>query len=666
MQKDSNAYSSISSVECRNRRKHNLSGVAVVASAAALVPLAGVPLASNSAIANVHPVSNPSSPPQATVRALSRADSNDATDQAQVIVPQVDQEQQAAFSHTPLAFPNQRLATLVNRREDINRALAYTAKPSTAPTTSAAQTVTAATAQIATAQIATAQMATAQTAAASVDAKECQESSCRQLGHIDSQLAVSNQKIQRLEKHLSDFSAQHGQGNISDYQTVLGDRILEISSQKQQLATEIDRTRSQASKLRTQLSLAAIEVDIAARILANDSDYQAVWSQLEAVEATIRKEYSQVTVNTTASNQRYADYQLYADYRPLLEKTQNVAQAALNRYLLVNGSQIASAHYQASTAIELLNALILNTNQQNIHQRRQVSLSAIEIELMNHHQRLAETISEYEYLQSELNAEQRLVDNYHLERDRILTESSALASAGSSAYGQSVSPTQPLVNARALVPLLTDDSIAKALLGVVIAASLLATATHRSSEKKAAMLSERILEIKPVNGGNAASTVRPEAMFSMKAEPSNIQSLDTASASTRDSKRSRLKGPFETLSHRELTSVGSHSLYAVNDLEESAISRRIAHSLDEMFAQAEADRTAADIAVADLEQALQELTADRLSENEVSSREIAPIRLPVAEIDAFVEKAISWVLKDLGLELLTANASTRELKALAS
>ncbi len=614
-----------------NVRRNVLSGVVALASATTLIQL-------NSESAVASPQLSDSHSTALSQQSLSKSSSQisplAALNQAQAIAPQIHQSEQATFSNSAISnasLSKSKAAVTAENRGD-HWSLAYVTQANTAQADSAVQAVV------------------AQVARETTRAKACADSICRRLTYIRSQLPSVTQKVQQLEKQLNDFSVQHGQGNIGTYKAILNGRIAEISGQKQQLAIDLDQTRLQAKQLRSQLSFANIDPDVARRVLGSDAVYQVLWGQLAAIEKNIQREYSQVDVDGTALNQ------LYAEYQSLLGKTQTAAQGALSRYLLVDGNQIAGITYHTAAMTEMLEALLVQTHQQDVQRLRQEKMTAIETELMSRHQHLSEKIGEYERLQRELYSKQRVLDSYISERDRILTDSPEAALISTNPVYRS----QSLVTAQALMPLLPDGSMAKTLLGIVIAASLVATAIHHSSEKKAALLGARILEILPTNDYSASYSVIQTVIQPQKSQPKMISLADLAKETQLEVSKSlyaettSTEDLFKDLLSVEEMPTQLASFCIVNDLGEFEISESAALSLD---------KAVAEIKAADFNQALENLTPESLFSHEINSRDIKPVRLPVAEIDLFVEKAIEWVLKDLGLEIAVADAATDEVES---
>ena len=657
MQTGSRAHSN---VFMKNRCKSALSGVVAIASATTSL----IPLAAKSATAATPPSAHSGTLLQQNPKllgqtSLTAGQSRSQTySQAQAIAPQIGPIGQATFSRGTSVSTSQPPAAVA---DEANLSLAYATQANTAQTHSAVQTVI------------------AQIAKEATRTQACTDSNCRRLTYIRSQIPAATQKVQRLEKQLNDFSSEHAQGNMSAYQKVLSDRIIEISGQKQQLAIDLGQTRLQAQQLRAQLSFANIEADIAEKILKKDAVYQASWDRLEAVEDKIQAEYSQVSVDGTALNQ------LYADYQKLLEETQTAAEGALGRYLL-EGNRTADAANATFATAEMLKDLLAETHQQRVQQLRQENMATIETKLMDRHQQLSEKIGEYERLQLELYSEQKVLDSYNSERDRLTDSPKADRLAANASANPSAQSGQSLMAAQALVPLLPDNSIAKTLLVVVIAASAVAAATHRGSEKKAASLGKRILEIIPVNSQAAENrTVQPQLLSLSDITSNSAHEVvsDITSNTVKETHAETVKSTgleaakpkdffeasfvLDVLDELDELPDRPRSFCVVNDLGEFEISENAILSLAEVVAEIEQDKAAAEIKTADFQKALESLTPDTTTDNltvrEIGSHDIiTPVQLPVAEIDLLVEKAIEWVLKDLGLETAATVAELSEIK----
>ncbi len=635
MQTDSRTHNRVSS---STGRKNTLSSAMAIASAVGLIPLASESAIAFPEVASSQPLPLPQQVPSRVAQSAA------ALDQAQAIAPQVTQLQQATFSQKSSLAPStlatsSHQPTATSEDENGNWRLLYATQANTPQANATVQNVI------------------AQIVAESARAQTCRNSACRQLAYIDSQISSTAEKIQHLEKQIDNLSAQYGQGDISAYQTILGDRLLEVSSQQQQLVIELDQTRLRAEQTKTQLSFANVTADIAEQILSKNDDYQALWNQLEAVEADIQKEYAQVNIDGTALNQ------LYSDYQDLLKRTQTGAQTALSRHLAAKlsavSNQISSIGDRAPLQTQALETLVFETHQQNVQQLRSEKLAVIEAELIDQQRRLSERIGEYESLQRELSSERRMIDNYHSERNRILAESSALESANPTASASPKYVSQSLLNARALLPMLPSGSVAKTLLGIAIAASLVATVAHRSSEKKAAVLGKRILEIIPASSRTAISPVTQTQKVSL----ADIEETQTKTQIAQVTKVTQFIDLSKPLPAQEVKPT-KQSFCVVNDLGEFEISESAALSLDEVLAEIEADRLSADIKAATFDEALKNLTTESLF-LESDNHSVAPVKLPVEEIDLFVEKAVEWVLEDLGLAIPGANAAVEDAHLLA-
>lgn len=633
----------------RQRCKNALSRVVMIASATMLIPFAS-DVAFASSFANSYESSRRlvSLSPSAASGQLPSAQIP-VFGQSKIPFALVESVPQAALS-TNLALKSasqQPSAALIDA--DNSWSLSYATQANTTQVNRAVQSVI------------------AKVVADTTQAKACADSSCRRLSYIRSQLPVVTAKVQRLEEQLKDFSWQHGQGDIGAYKTAIANRISEVSNQKQQLDIELDQTRLRAEQLKSQLSSADVGINSAEQILAKDTIYQVLWAQLVAVEENIQKEYGQVNTDGTALNQ------LYGEYQTLLGKTQAAAREALNRYLLAGGSQTSDITYYPGVATETFGALLVETHQQKVQQLRQRKLAALEIGLTSRQHRLSSKLGEYERLQRELLSEQGVLDSYQAERDHIV------ATSPEAALKVSAIPThnaQSFVAAQTLLPMLPSGSIAKTLLGIAVAASTLAAAAHRRSQKNASMLGTRILEILPTsrtasrlsNSRTASSshtasshTASSHTAKRVEAQPQMISLADITEerqtegsaakaieiASAKEIEIVESEGSLEVLFATEEMPEQRSSFCVVNDLGEFEISESAVQSLDEFAVGIKAD---------DFNQALEKLTPEDLLPLEINSRDIAPVRLPVAEADLFLDQALDWILEDLGLAALVASS----------
>ncbi|WP_157620327.1 hypothetical protein [Synechococcus sp. PCC 7335] len=577
------------------------------------------------------------------------------SNQAKVLSSLVEPSTPVAFSDShDLASASQQPSATVNA--DYSWSLSYATQANTTQVNSAVQSVV------------------AKVASDTARAKACVTDSCRRLTYIRSQLPIAAARVGRLEEQLKDFSRQHGQGDISAYKKALADRITEVASQERQLDIELDQTRLRAEQLKTQLSFADVEVDIAEQILAEDAIYQALWVQLSTVEENIQTEYSRVNADGTALNQ------LYAEYQALLGKTHVAAGEALNRYLLAGGSQTLGTTYFTEAATEAFSALLVETHQQKVQQLRQRKLAALETSLIGRQQRLSRNIGEYERLQRELLSQQSVLDSYQSERDLILATSpeAALAVSGIPTHHAQ------LVAGQSLLPLLPNGSVAKTLLGIALAASTVAAASHRRAEKKAALLGKRILEIfptshaanrpanRPLGKGHSSRPTKGYSADPVKSQPqiislSNLgskaqvkksaaENLETADAKGIEIVESA--GSFEVMFAAEETPKQPDSFCVVNDLGEFEISESTVPPLSKIAPEIEVD---------DFNQALENLTSENHLTHEIDNHDIAPVRLPVADTDLFLDQVIDWISEDLGLAApVAASGESDQAKTVAN
>ncbi len=77
-------------------------------------------------------------------------------------------------------------------------------------------------------------------------------------------------------------------------------------------------------------------------------------------------------------------------------------------------------------------------------------------------------------------------------------------------------------------------------------------------------------------------------------------------------------------------------------------------------AAADADAIAIEIMTRELQEIVDQATPEGSLANEIQSRAVESVHLPLDEVDAFVERAIDWVIKDLGLSPMAAELDAAE------
>ncbi|MEL6471029.1 MAG: hypothetical protein AAFQ74_14970 [Cyanobacteria bacterium J06623_4] len=592
-----------------SRRHGALAGTAAFASAGFVFPLVG----GESALAN--PAFQGSAqgqlPQPEQAIAPDHVPVEIAFNQSAGVTPQVAQIRPAAFSNplatsqsspsapAPAANAAAESAPLLRQGADGNWTLAYGGQ--TAPQT----------------QAVVAQLADQAKAAR----HSCNSDACRRLTYIDQQLPPAQKVVQDLEARLALFSTERAQSNLPAYKKVLSDRITEISSQKSALSNDIAETRSYISQLEMRLSTVDADLTLPARLLSQDQTYQSIWADLQGSEEKLQGEYSKANIDATLLNQIYAEYQEHQ------QKLERAAYKALNRYIMDEQTQAPAMLYQAPAALDVLQALVVATHQERVQKLRQDTISRIEDRLQSRQRQLAQDITTHEQIERELASAKAVVTKLEEERDRLNATRTADTLSAPVPIPESTdldtalaSPESPaLATARSLEVQLPEGTVAKTLMGLVVAAGGAAALAYRQQQKKK-RVSWQIQ--------HAAATTRPAVTL----QPA------TFSNPRRDGRRA---------------SRDEQSLLT----EMMAITGQPATATAEASSQEALDRSI-EIMVRELDQALGKAKAAPVPQAAAPARKLEPVRLSLDEVDRFAQQAIRWVLNDLSEGLMMPAVAT--------
>ena len=420
----------------------------------------------------------------------------------------------------------------------------------------------------------------------------------------------AEQAIQRIQQQLDEFSAKHGQTNLPAYKQVLSDRIIEISKQKSELANDIAETQGYIGQLQTRLSTVQADLSLPARLLAQNETYQSVWQELLQSEDQLLEEYSQANIDATKLNQ------IYTVYRKQQQKLQRADQDDLSNYQLKQGAEATEINYEAHAALEIMQALVVAVHQERVQMLRSDTIDSIEQRLQLRQQTLTQNITTYETLQRELGENQAIVQQYKAERDRINASAAGqqLAASQSTAEADTSAELSPAIQQASQLRLkLEDGTVAKALLGIVVAAGCIAAATRR--RKKAIAV--------PVLNQLPQPALPPSQLLM----PNRVRSQPLALAPAYGSL------PSSNASDSSLL----EEMIAVIEEKSSAIVEPPIEELD----------LSIEIMARELNRVLEKTSAESRFAEEVAARNINPVRISLEDIDIFAEKAIQWALQDL-------------------
>ncbi|MEL7141959.1 MAG: hypothetical protein AAFY33_07855 [Cyanobacteria bacterium J06643_4] len=503
----------------------------------------------------------------------------------------------------------------------------------------------------------------------------------RQLAYIDRQLPEAQQTVLAIQQRLDAFAAKHGQGDVNAYKQVLSDRITEIGQQKVRLASDIAETQSAIGQLRVRLSAVQVDVSLPERLLSQDAGYQSTWAQLQQSEQRLLEEFSKADIDATVLNQ------IYAVYRQQQQVLQRSAHASLSNYLIAaEGPSLLS---QAPAALDVMQALVVATHQEKVQLLRQGTIVKIEERLQTRQTLLAQNITAYEQIQQELAAAQAVVAQLQSERSQITQGGGESGSTGRNVASERLTnfaapesgqqPSGAIATAQTLEAKLPEGTLAKTLLGIVVAAGGIAAIAYKRNQRKKAAVpvlpafnalpqanypagllpsSSR----KPVSNALALPAVSPVAAqagsLAATMRPSIPAELLVATSrnAKQSTKQSADRGRLSQELFKELVTVAEqeNAIHQKNgeNLPEQALSEKALSekALPESPTEIPSDDDLAfsiEILARELDDYLGQPSTESQFANEIYFRDIEPVRLSLKEIDTFAEKAIHWVLQDL-------------------
>lgn len=472
----------------------------------------------------------------------------------------------------------------------------------------------------------------------------CLDSTCQSLSYIQSKIPEAQKDVQAIQTQIEAFESKHAQGSLKAYQTVLAERVSEISAQESRIAIELLETQRYISHLKATLSTFGAEPTLVEQLLAADSSYQTSWTNLQQAEAQILAEFSEARIDTAALNRIYNRYE--QSQSAALEAT----QAVLANYLS-NASSFSSSLLSANPAtLDVLQSLAIATHQQDAQKLRQNTIKSAQSRLQQRHQALASNISKYEALKRELATAQQQVNQYTSRRSQI-AQQAASAAPLMAGYGernqtidasvqtsQTIQTSDTLALAEALERKLPEGSTGKVVLGIAIAASAAAIALQRRSDnipktlsivpyqhRKLATSQSELEQHQTQRGKVTHTSNTPQSKQPKK--PVDPEILEQLLALTQPTKtKSETLALAKTVGDRHTST---------SRIKSSPNIEAMSRELDEIIKNATTEA-----------RFTSEVLGRRLQNHQLNSN-IEPIRLPIEQVDAFAESAVQWVLKDL-------------------
>ena len=486
----------------------------------------------------------------------------------------------------------------------------------------------------------------------------CSGSACRSIDYINKQLPEAKQQVQDHEARLAAFEAQHGQHDLRAYQSVLSDRISEITDQKTTIALQLSATERYISQIKVRLSTAEVAPDLAEHLLAIDSTYQARWLVLQQSERQLLEEFSRASVDATALNQ------IYADYEQQQTNLYQAAQAVLGNHLLSsedqNPSERSSNIYGTPAALDLLQSLTVAIHQKDVQQLRDRTVQLATDKLQTRYRQLAQNIGEYETIQRELDIAQKLVAQYEQESDRIATAAKAqtliaapTTDTNPTDTNNTASISPAFAAARTLEAKVPEGSIGKMLLGIVIAAGAVAVAAQRRAGDVSEALSLEIVPTRPQKkrfglppGHKRVNDYIPLDLLHELMEMTGQLRPAFAAEGAAIANQSHA---FKLTKQPTVDQLPAASQISRNLVEQQLSVQSQADQQKANQEQAAESKLTEEIMLRELEDIVGQSAPEARFAKELSERNIEPVQLSLDEIDAFAESAVRWVLEDSNL-----------------
>ncbi|MEO0768385.1 MAG: hypothetical protein AAFY72_02975 [Cyanobacteria bacterium J06649_4] len=477
-------------------------------------------------------------------------------------------------------------------------------------------------------------------------ANTCSGSDCQRLAYINNKMPEAEQTVRNIQQQLDEFTAEHGQSNLPAYQKVLTDRIAEISKQESQLATDIAETRGYIGQLQARLSTVDADLALPGQLLAQSSKYQSTWSDLQQAERQLLEEFSRASIDATQLNQIYAVYQEHQ------QKLQRIAHSVLSNHLLDPNSEPPDIIYEAPAALDVMQALVIATHQEKVQLLRDATIDNIEQRLRLRQQTLARNISTYEQLQRDLESNQAIVRQYKAERDRINANVGGQRLAASQlppevALASTAEPSAVIQKASQLRQQLEEGTVAKALLGIVVAAGCIAAVTRRRKASRKAGVSVPVISQMPQP---TASTAQMQSSNAPALQLAATLPVAQAEIPIHPAHNARRNSTWDDIAQDSRVQGSSAQDSNTQDSGNNLLAEMIA-LIDEKLPNSEPPIENLDLSIEimarELNRALEESNAESCFAKEVAARNIEPVQLSLEDIDIFAEKAIHWVLQDL-------------------
>lgn len=246
--------------------------------------------------------------------------------------------------------------------------------------------------------------------------QDCRSSDCKGLEFIATNLPLIQARIGELRQQMQQFQQQHGLQNLEIEQKALSYRANEILKQETELNQQVETARNTYVTLQQRLALPA-ERAIALNLLNQDMQYQMVFAELQAIEAQIVIEFSQL--QTKPENVQV----LYTQHQTMLQALHQTAQGVLDRHLASPQLDLQDPLFQEPTQLDLLQQWVNSAHYLQVLQTRQQTIAQIKTALQQQRSQLTGLIHQYSDLQLKLQTETQILQEYLNRRAALQSQS---------------------------------------------------------------------------------------------------------------------------------------------------------------------------------------------------------------------------------------------------
>lgn len=245
----------------------------------------------------------------------------------------------------------------------------------------------------------------------------CQDSRCRGIAFIESQLPGLQQRLHTLRQQLQTLQ-QTGTQTLPGQVRLLAARETEVARQKTELNSNLTQARQHYVLLQRRLAIQPGGA-IADRILKQDPQYQSVLTQFQQVNTQIVQEFGRLQESPRLPS-------LYQQHQTLLIQLQQTAARALQQFL---AAPPQAPLLQDPGYLQILQQSVGTTHTLHVLEARQQMLNQLQSQFGYLRDRLIAQVRQYERVQTELRFAHQTWQQY-LSELATLQQQPAAAQAG--------------------------------------------------------------------------------------------------------------------------------------------------------------------------------------------------------------------------------------------